>query len=121
MEPVDFPRSDPCGNTLLTTTSEIKNLNRQESVMKSAGGYVGLFATMGSQFTIDVETFSPILKILKERGLLFVGRRATFHSIGPELASQIQLPSAFSNRKVGSVPWFVPLMRGFRNWRKPPR
>jgi polysaccharide deacetylase 2 family uncharacterized protein YibQ len=88
----------------LTTTSEIKNLNRQESVMKSAGGYVGLFATMGSQFTINVETFSQVLKILKGRGLLFVRRRATFHSIRPELASQIQLPPAFSNRKVDSIP-----------------
>lgn len=104
MEPVGFPRSDPGRNTLLTTASEVENLNRLESVMKSSGGYVGLLATMGSQFTIDVESLSPVLKVLKDRGLLFVDARATSRSMGPELASQIQLPRAFSNRKIDTIP-----------------
>ena len=59
---------------------------------------------MGSQFTIDIESLSPVLKNLKERGLLFVDGRATSRSMGPELASQIQLPPAFSNRKIYSIP-----------------
>jgi polysaccharide deacetylase 2 family uncharacterized protein YibQ len=104
MEPVGFPRNDPGRNTLLTMASEVENLNRLESVMKSADGYVGLLATMGSQFAIDVGSLSPVLKLLKERSLLFVGHRATSRSIGPELASQIQLPPAFSNRKIDSIP-----------------
>jgi uncharacterized protein len=104
MEPEGFPRSDPGRNTLLTSASEVENLNRLENVMKLAGGYVGLLATIGSRFTVDAESLSPILQTLKERGLLYVDSRATSRSMGPELASQIQLPRAFSNRFIDMTP-----------------
>lgn len=104
MEPSGFPRSDPGRNTLLTSASEVENLNRLESTMKRSGGYVGLLATMGSAFTVDSESLSPVLQILKERGLLYVDSRATSRSMGPELASQIQLPRAFNNRFIDVTP-----------------
>ena len=104
MEPSGFPRSDPGRNTLLTSASEVENLNRLESVMKSAGGYVGLLGTMGSAFSVNVESLSPVLQTLKKRGLLYVDSRATSRSMGPELASQIQLPHAFNNRFIDATP-----------------
>ena len=104
MEPFGFPRSDPGRNTLLTTASEVENLNRLESTMKRAGGYVGLLATMGSAFTVNAESLSPVLQTLKERGLLYVDSRATSRTMGPELASQIQLPRAFNNRFIDATP-----------------
>jgi uncharacterized protein len=104
MEPSGFPRSDPGRNTLLTSASEVENLNRLENVMKSAGGYVGLLGTRGSAFTVNAESMAPVLQVLKERGLLYVDSRATSRSMGPELASQIQLPRAFNNRFIDATP-----------------
>lgn len=104
MEPSSFPRSDPGRNTLLTSASEVENLNRLESIMKRAGGYVGLLTTMGSAFTVDAESMAPMLQTLKQRGLMYVDSRTTSRSMGPELASQIQLPRAFNNRFVDATP-----------------
>lgn len=104
MEPTAFPNSDPGRNTLLTTVSEVENLNRLEWVMKRAGGYVGLLATMGSAFTVNAESLSPVLQTLKDRGLLYVDGRATSRTMGPELASQIQLPRAYNNRFIDNTP-----------------
>jgi uncharacterized protein len=104
MEPFGFPRSDPGRNTLLTTASEVENLNRLESTMKRSGGYVGLLAMMGSAFTVNSESLSPVLQTLKERGLLYVDSRATSRTMGPELASQIQLPRAYNNRFIDATP-----------------
>lgn len=104
MEPDGFPRSDPGRNTLLSSASEVKNLNRLENVMKSSGGYVGLLTRMGSAFTVNAESLAPILQILKERGLLYVDARSTSRTMGPELASQIQLPRAYNNRFLDTTP-----------------
>jgi len=104
MEPDGFPRSDPGRNTLLTSASEVENLNRLESVMKRAGGYVGLLTTMGSAFTVNAKSLSPVLQTLKERGLLYVDGRYTSRTMGPELASQIQLPRAYNNRFIDTTP-----------------
>jgi polysaccharide deacetylase 2 family uncharacterized protein YibQ len=104
MEPVGFPQSDPGRDTLLTSASEVENLNRLEKVMAKAGGYVGLLGSMGSRFTVDAESLSPILEILKIRGLLYVDSRATSRSMGPELSSTIQLPRAFNNRFIDTTP-----------------
>jgi polysaccharide deacetylase 2 family uncharacterized protein YibQ len=104
MEPDGFPRSDPGQNTLLTTASEVENLNRLESVMKRSAGYVGLLTRMGSAFTVNSESLAPVLQTLKERGLLYVDGRATSRTMGPELASQIQLPRAYSNRFIDVTP-----------------
>ncbi len=104
MEPDGFPRSDPGRNTLLTSASEVENLNRLEGVMKRAGGYVGLLTTMGSAFTVNAESLSPVLQTLKERGLLYVDGRYTSRTMGPELASQIQLPRAYNNRFIDATP-----------------
>jgi polysaccharide deacetylase 2 family uncharacterized protein YibQ len=104
MEPDGFPRSDPGRNTLLTSASEVENLNRLEGVMKRAGGYVGLLTTMGSAFTVNADSLAPVLQTLKERGLLYVDGRYTSRTMCPELASQIQLPRAYNNRFIDTTP-----------------
>ena len=40
MEPIEFPQNDPGRDTLLTTLSEVENLNRLEHIMVQAGGFV---------------------------------------------------------------------------------
>ncbi|MBM85176.1 MAG: hypothetical protein CMM47_04040 [Rhodospirillaceae bacterium] len=104
MEPTEYPKSDPGRDTLLTTASEVENLNRLERVMKRAGGYVGLLSVMGTRFTVSADSFKPILKVLQERGLIFVDGRATSRTMGPTLASEIQLPKAFNDRFIDAIP-----------------
>ena len=97
MEPIGFPKNDPGRATLLTSSNEVENLNRLEHVMKQAGGYVGLLGTLGTKFMLHSETFLPVLRSIKQRGLIYVDSRSTSRSLGPELASSIQLPKAFNN------------------------
>ncbi|MED5226757.1 MAG: divergent polysaccharide deacetylase family protein, partial [Pseudomonadota bacterium] len=104
MEPLGFPKNDPGRATLLTSSNEVENLNRLEHVMKKAGGYVGLLGTLGTKFMLHSETFLPILKTIKQRGLIYVDSRSTSQSLGPELASSIQLPRAFNNIFIDKEP-----------------
>lgn len=104
MEPDGFPRNDPGRSTLLTSLSEVENLNRLEYVMVQSGGYVGLLSTHGSKFTLNSELLLPILKAIKGRGLLYVDSRTTSQSLGPELSSDIQLPRAFNNVFIDKTP-----------------
>ena len=104
MEPDGFPGNDPGRSTLLTSLSEVDNLNRLEYVMVQSGGYVGLLSTHGSKFTLNSELLLPILKAIKDRGLLYVDSRTTSQSLGPELSSDIQLPRAFNNVFIDKTP-----------------
>ena len=104
MEPIGFPKNDPGRATLLTSSNEVENLNRLEHIMKQAGGYVGLLGTLGTKFMLHSETFLPVLKSIKQRGLIYVDSRSTSRSLGPELASSIQLPKAFNNVFVDREP-----------------
>ena len=104
MEPDGFPRNDPGRSTSLTSLSEVQNLNRLEYVMVQSGGYVGLLSTHGSKFTLNSELLLPILKAIKDRGLLYVDSRTTSQSLGPELSSDIQLPRAFNNVFIDKTP-----------------
>ena len=104
MEPIGFPKNDPGRATLLTSSNEVENLNRLEHIMKQAGGYVGLLGTLGTKFMLHSETFLPVLRGIKQRGLIYVDSRSTSRSLGPELASSIQLPKAFNNVFVDKEP-----------------
>jgi polysaccharide deacetylase 2 family uncharacterized protein YibQ len=104
MEPIGFPRNDPGRDTLLTSLSEVENLNRLERIMVKAGGFVGLLGTHGNNFLLNSESLLPMLKSIKDRGLLYVDNRSTSRSLGPELASTIQLPRAFNNSFIDKVP-----------------
>ena len=104
MEPIGFPKNDPGRATLLTSSNEVENLNRLEHIMKQAGGYVGLLGTQGTKFMLHSETLLPVLRSIKQRGLIYVDSRSTSRSLGPDLASSIQLPKAFNNVFVDKEP-----------------
>ena len=104
MEPMGFPGDDPGPDTLLTSLNEVENLNRLERIMMKAGGFVGLLGTHGNKFLLNSESLLPMLKSIKDRGLLYVDNRSTSRSLGPELASTIQLPRAFNNSFIDKVP-----------------
>ena len=100
MEPASFPNEDPGPQGLLTTLSAEENLDRLDWVLSRGSAYVGVAGAMGSRFTASRTAIEPILQAVKERGLIFLDRRTSEHSLVPELAAGIGLPTAINNRSV---------------------
>jgi len=100
MEPATFPNEDPGPQGLLTTLSAEDNLDRLDWVLSRGSAYVGVAGAMGSRFTASRTAIEPVLQAVKDRGLIFLDRRTSEHSLVPELAAEMGLPSAINNRSV---------------------
>ena len=98
MEPTSYPQDDPGPRGLLTALSSRQNLERLRWTLDRATGYVGVATVMGSRFTASEQHLTPVLKALKNRGLLFLDNRASDESIAGALASEIGLPRAVNDR-----------------------
>ncbi len=98
MEPTSYPADDPGPETLLTALSATDNIERLETVLGRAQGYVGVISHMGSKFTTSPEAMRPVLSVLAERGLLFVDGRTSATSVTGTLAEQLKLPRALNDR-----------------------
>lgn len=104
MEPFGYPANDPGPMTLLTSLSAVDNLNRLETALGRTVGYAGVIGVKGSQFTTDEEALTPVLAVLKERGLMYVDGAATSRTIALEIAGSIQLPRAIANANIDDNP-----------------
>lgn len=100
MEPATFPNEDPGPQGLLVGLSTEENLNRLDWVLSRGSAYVGLAGAMGSRFTASRDSVEPVLREVKDRGLIFLDRRTTEGSLVPALAEELGLPSAVNNRSV---------------------
>ncbi|MGF1629197.1 MAG: divergent polysaccharide deacetylase family protein [Kiloniellaceae bacterium] len=100
MEPASFPNEDPGPQALLTSLTAEANLDRLDWVLSRGSAYVGLAGSMGSRFTASRDALEPILRAVKDRGLIFLDRRTTEDSLVPVVAGEIGLPSAINNRSV---------------------
>src|SRR3546814_9304031 len=100
MEPTTFPNEDPGPQALLTSLAPQDNLDRLDWVLARGSAYVGLAGSLGSRFTASREAVEPILREVKERGLMFVDRRTTEESLVAVLAEEIGLPYAINNRSI---------------------
>ena len=113
MEPFGYPANDPGPYTLLTSLSAVDNLNRLESMLGRTVGYAGVIGVKGSQFTTDEEALTPVLSVLKERGLMYVDSAATSRTIALEIAGTIQLPRAVANANIDDNPAVAEMQRRF--------
>ena len=104
MEPETFPIDDPGPQGLMTINSEVENLLRLEFILSRMQGYVGVVTAMGSKFNKDESQTEAFLKSLKQRGLLFVDGSADQKSLAPALAEKIQLPKAFADLVLDTIP-----------------
>ncbi len=98
MEPTTYPDDDPGPQALLTALSSQQNLDRLHWTLNRTTGYVGVVPTMGSRFAASEKHMTPILKALKDRGLLFLDSRASDDSVAARLASEIGVPRAINDR-----------------------
>jgi len=111
MEPFGYPANDPGPTTLLTSLSAVDNLNRLESVLGRTVGYAGVVGVKGSQFTTDEEALTPVLSVLKERGLMYVDSAASSRTIALEIAGTLQLPRAIANWRIDDSPALTEMQR----------
>lgn len=100
MEPATFPNDDPGPQALLIGLTPQENLNRLDWVLSRGSAYVGVAGSMGSRFTASREAVGPVLREVKERGLLFLDRRTSEESVVPSIAEEMGLPYAVNDRSV---------------------
>jgi uncharacterized protein len=93
MEPIS--RAEDMGpNGLAVDLGAEEVLRRLRWDLARFDGYVGINNHMGSRFTSDAGSMTPVMEELKARGLLFLDSRTAGSSIGAELARKLGVPHA---------------------------
>lgn len=98
MEPVNYPQDDPGVLTLLVTNTPDQNLRWLRESLSKLTGYVGVISHKGSRFTAAIDSMRPIMNDFAARGLMYIDSQASQYTVGPQLASSLQLPIAFNSR-----------------------
>ena len=93
MEPVNYPAYDG-PQTLLASLNADSNLDRLFWALIRATRYVGVVDFLGSRFAVS-QYMVPVLKALKQRGLMYLDSGSTSLSIAPALhAGQISFAAS---------------------------
>ncbi|HXY98604.1 MAG TPA: divergent polysaccharide deacetylase family protein [Stellaceae bacterium] len=93
MEPMS--RAEDMGpNGLAVNLGAEEVLRRLRWDLARFDGYVGINNHMGSRFTSDAASMTPVMEELKARGLLFLDSRTIGSSTGVELARKLGVPHA---------------------------
>ena len=103
MEPLDYPRDDPGPHALMTSLSATQNLNHLEWTLGRVTGYIGVNITNGLRITASRRDLFPVLKALKNRGLMFVDGRQGSRSRTQQVADELGLPWTANNRVIDRV------------------
>ena len=94
MEPDGFPRADP-GEQAIFVDQETEAIHRLVvDAIDKVPGAVGLNNHMGSRATADPRVMEVVLRLAKQRGLLFLDSRTTARSVAFGLARQLRVPAA---------------------------
>jgi polysaccharide deacetylase 2 family uncharacterized protein YibQ len=100
MEPFDYPRSDPGPNTLLSNIPPGDNMQRLRWALMQASGYVGVTTLSGTRFTTDPSQITPVLDVLRSRGLMVFDARVAPHSAIADLAHDAHVPVAVDSQRL---------------------
>jgi polysaccharide deacetylase 2 family uncharacterized protein YibQ len=93
MEPIS--RAEDMGpNGLAVNLGAAEVLRRLRWDLGRFDGYVGINNHMGSRFTGDAASMTPVIEELKARGLMFLDSRTIGNSAGVELARRFGVPHA---------------------------
>ena len=107
MEPFDYPDNDPGPQTLLTSLTPDKNIDRLHWQMSRLQGYVGIISFMGARFTASEKALAPIMRETAKRGLIYVDDGASPRGVAGQLAASQSLPFAKTEVVIDSVPTAV--------------
>jgi hypothetical protein len=104
MEAYDYPTVDTGPHTLLTSAKPEENVRRLSLLMGKASGYFGVTNYQGAKFATDARAAQPVLKALKDRGLVFLHDGAAARSVLPQAAQDIGLTLSVADRIVDAEP-----------------
>ncbi|MBH0238066.1 divergent polysaccharide deacetylase family protein [Methylobrevis albus] len=104
LEPFDYPDNDPGPHTLLTTLAPEQNSERLDWLMSRLGAYVGVMNYMGARFTADPAAVEPMLRTLKDRGLLYFDDGSSSRSRTLEIGRRLSTPVAGADLVVDALP-----------------
>jgi hypothetical protein len=104
MEPFDYPDNDPGPQTLLTTLSAERNLDRLHWSMSRFQGYAGLVNFMGAKFTASDQALIPVMLEVGRRGLMLLDDGSSARSQIPVLAGTTQTPTLRADVTLDRVP-----------------
>jgi polysaccharide deacetylase 2 family uncharacterized protein YibQ len=104
MEAYDYPNVDTGPHTLLTTAKPEENVRRLNLLMGKASGYFGVTNYQGAKFATDARAATPVLKALKDRGLVFMHDGAAARSALPQTAQDTGLAFSVADRIVDAEP-----------------
>jgi hypothetical protein len=104
MEPFDYPDNDPGPQTLLTSLDASQNVDRLQSLMARARGYVGVANFMGSRFSASEQALAPVLRETAKRGLIYFDDGSAPRSLAGQIAGGSGLPFAKSDVAIDTVP-----------------
>jgi len=96
MEPLDA-HLDSGPNSLRTGLGHDELLRRLRWGLDRFSGYVGINNHMGSRFTSDTASMTPVIEELRARGLLFLDSRTAATTVGEMLARRQGVPTAARN------------------------
>ncbi len=104
MESEDFPLEDAGPLALDTRIQLAENERRLDTVMASAGGYVGLVTMMGSRFMKADNQLREVIKAIHDRGLMFVIGGARSRNGALPIAKELNIAYAESEMYVDAIP-----------------
>jgi polysaccharide deacetylase 2 family uncharacterized protein YibQ len=100
MEAYDYPNVDTGPQTLVTSAKQEENLRRLSVLLGKATGYFGVTNYQGAKFATDAAAATPVMKALKDRGLVFLHDGAAARSVLPQAADQTGLDFTIADRIV---------------------
>lgn len=98
MEPADYPATDPGPRAIMSDITARANLQRLDWLLAQVDREVGAVAQMGGAVLTDAQVAEPLLRGLKNRGLMFVDNGAIQDSVVREIAQRMDLPFAVNDR-----------------------
>ena len=100
MEAYDYPNVDTGPLTLVTGAKPDENVRRLNVLLGKATGYFGVTNYQGARFATDAAAAQPVMKVLKDRGLVFLHDGAAARSALPQAADATGLDFTVADRIV---------------------
>ncbi len=104
MEPFDYPENDPGPQTLLTSLTSEQNIERLHWAMSRFAGYVGVMNQTGARFTASEASFSPVIREISKRGLLYLDDGTSPRSLAGQIAGGSSVAFAKAALVLDTVP-----------------
>lgn len=103
MEPYDYPDNDPGPHTLLSHQTDKINIDRLNWLMSRMSGYVGIANIQGGKFISVEDALAPIMREVKNRGLLYIDYNPDAIDTAYQISQEIQLEYLQSTIKIDKI------------------